>query len=528
MHEQLTFLLNELRSAWRFRWLALVAAWVLALGGWGAVANMPDQFEATARVYVDTTSELREIIGNQIIESDVDAQLAFVRQALLGRVQLEEVARQSDLALRAENSQQFDTLVDRLRNGVEISVSGDGRRRGPENLYTIRYKDHDRDMALSVVDTILTTFVEDTMGGRRERSASARQFLERQVREYEQRLAESEERLAAFRREHADVLPGSEGNYFNRLQNETAALEEAEQRLELAESRRNRLQQRLRAASTGIELPADGEDAPAGSIDARIREAEDRLEELLLRFTDRHPDVVATRETLERLRERREEQLAAMADGDGVAAGASTNPVYQALQISLNEIEVEIASLEADLRRRQNRVDRLRAAMDEVPEVEAQLARLNRDYDVVNAQYQSLLASLETERLTREARETDQVEFRVIDPPSAPNSPVAPNRPVLLLGMLFFGLGGGGGLAFLLSQLRPVFPTPKVLHEATGLPVIGSVSLTWRERHRTRRRAELFSFALGCVALGGVFAGVYLVEVAGPGLYPFVQQGLNL
>lgn len=518
MHETLQYLLTEIRSAWRFRWLAVAAAWLVCLGGWAFVSTMPDVYEASARVYVDTSSELRQILGDQIIEPDVQSQLNFVREALVGRTQLEQVARQTGLDLRVESPRQFEALIDRLREDVRLEIVFTPGARGPssQNLYLISYRDVERDMALSVVQTILTNFVEDTLGARAQGSESARRFLEQQVAEYEARLAVAEDRLARFRRENADVLPGTEGGYFARLQMESNELEEGRQALALAESRRNRLVEQLRSGRPAGAQPGEDGEFPPGSIEARIAENEARLEELLLRFTERHPDVVATRETLERLQARQQEQLAELEAGG--ARSAARNPVLQALQISLNEVEVEIASLQANVAMRQARVDRLRSLIDEVPEVEAQLARLDRDYDIVNAQYQALVRSLETERLTREASESDQVEFRVIDPPASPSDPVAPKRAFMLMFVLAAGLGGGGGGAWLLAQLQPVFPTPRTLREATGLPVLGAISLTWRDKHKIRRRAELASFGLACVALVGVFGLVFAVEVMGPGL----------
>jgi len=520
MHETVQYILTEVRSAWRFRWLALAAAWVVCLVGWAYVSTIPDVYEASARVYVDTSSELRQILGNQIIEPDLQSQLNYVREAMLGRVQLEKVARQTGLDLRTDSPEGFEGLLARLRNSVQLVITGNpAARRGPsaQNLYAISYRDADRSMALNVVQTILNNFVEDTLGSRQRGSESARRFLEQQVVEYEGRLAVAEDRLARFKRENADVLPGSEGGYFNRLQVETNALDEVRQNLALAQSRRDRLQEQLRGERPVTTAGTDPSSFPPGSIEARIAENEARLEELLLRFTDRHPDVVATRETLERLRVRQQEQLAELQAAGGAGAAATENPVLQALQISLNEAEVEIASLSANVAMRQARVDRLRSLIDEVPEVEAQLARLDRDYDIVNAQYQALVRSLETERLTREASESDQIEFRVIDPPAAPSAPVAPKRALMILGVLMAGLGGGGGAAYLLAMLQPVFPTPRTLREVTGLPVLGAVSRTWLEKHALRRRMELATFAVGCVALVGVFSLVFMVEVAGPG-----------
>ncbi len=516
MHKQLNYILNELRSAWRFRWLALAAAWLASLAGWAWVSTQADVYEARARVYVDTTSELRRILGNQIVEPDLEAQLNYVRESMLGRVQLERVARETGLALAADDMIRLDSVISRLRSRINISVSGGQRGRAANNIYTISYRDSNPQMALNVVQNVLNTFQEDTLGARRQGSESARQFLEMQVRELEQRLAEAEQRRADFNREHADVLPGREGGYWARLQTETTLLENTQAQLDLALSRRNQMREQL-SGERPMTAPQSGPPAP-GSLEARIIDHERRLEDLLLRYTPRHPDVEAAQETLARLREEQATQAAALAASGGAGAETSANPVYQALQISLNEVEAEIASLTADVQRRQMRVAQLRSLMSEVPEVEAQLARLDRDYDVIHAQYQSLLRSMETERLTREASETDQVEFNVIDPPLATNEPVAPQRPLLLLSVLFAGFGGGGALAYLLAQLRPVFPDPRLLREVSGLPVLGAVSRTWQTRHKVRRTVEVTTFALACCGLLAVFAIVYLFEVAGPGL----------
>ncbi len=516
MHQQLSFILTELRSAWRFRWAAMGAAWVLCALGWAVVSAMPDIYEARARFYVDSTSQLRRILGTQIIQPDVASQLNFVRETMLGRAQLEHVARETGLSMDARTQSDLDRIVEKLRSDIQLSI-GAGQQ-GRDFVYTIRYESPNRTQALDVVQTVLNAFVEFALGTRQQDSETARRFIEEQVREYEERLAITEQRLADFKREHADVLPGREGGYFQRLQTETTALEDAQAALALAESRRQRMQEQLRGERPLSAVNESGQPVP-GSLEARIRDHERSLEDLLLRYTGRHPDVVALRESLERLREQLEEEqrIALEAERAGGSFSAAGNPVYEALQISLNEVEVEIASLSVDVQRRRARVEQLRSLMAEVPEVEAQLARLDRDYDVVNAQYQALLRSLETERLTREASESEQVEFRIIDPPVSPTVPVAPPRVLMLAAVFFAGLGGGGGLAFLLAQLRPVFSNPVALREATGLPVLGAVSSAWKDRSKARRRVALVTYTFSGLALFAVFLGVVFVEVVGPG-----------
>jgi len=159
----------------------------------------------------------------------------------------------------------------------------------------------------------------------------------------------------------------------------------------------------------------------------------------------------------------------------------------------------------------------LQALIDEVPDVEAELAKLNRDYDVIYEQYQSMVRSRETQELSRKASDTDEVDFRVIDPPNADFKPVAPNRLVMLLGVLIVAIGMGGASCWLLAQTKPVFADTATLRRVVGMPVIGAVSPLWNAERRARARLELVGLAGSFGCLIAVFAVCMWVEVAGPG-----------
>ncbi|MCE7902161.1 MAG: hypothetical protein DYH20_05735 [Gammaproteobacteria bacterium PRO9] len=148
------------------------------------------------------------------------------------------------------------------------------------------------------------------------------------------------------------------------------------------------------------------------------------------------------------------------------------------MRVSLSATEVELASLQTQLAQRQATVSSLRRAVDTIPEVEAELNRLNRDYGIVKAQYDALVKRLESARLTEEVQaEKEDVTFDVIEPPRLPLFPTAPNRILLYCGVLVAALIAGLGGAFLLNQHSPVFYSGKKLRQATGLPIFGSVSM---------------------------------------------------
>ena len=86
--------------------------------------------------------------------------------------------------------------------------------------------------------------------------------------------------------------------------------------------------------------------------------------------------------------------------------------------------------------------------------------------------------------------EREAVKFEVVDPPTTPQSPVAPNRPLLLTGVLIVGLGIGAGAAFALGHLRSTFSTTAKLERVTGLPVLGAISESVTDAARAAHSAR--------------------------------------
>ncbi len=286
------------------------------------------------------------------------------------------------------------------------------------------------------------------------------------------------------------------------------AVKKGQSDLGIASTRREALVQQLRgeapiAAATGIPMGPGGS-SQGGDTLSRIKETQARLDDLLLRYTDEHPDVLAARETLAQLKQRREGEIAALQRGDAAAAaatGASANPVYQSIQLQLNQVNVEIAGLKGELANHQQKVIELRQMLDTTPQVEAEFARLNRDYTVTKAQYTALVERLEKARLGEEAEAVGSVRFEIIDPPSASFAPVSPNRYLLIAAVFAASLAAGIALAYALDLLRPVFNSSKSLTDATGIPVFGSVSVNLGSANDPARRWAYLKYAAACCTL---------------------------
>lgn len=518
MKELLDQIIEQVRGAWRFRRYALMAAWIFAVVGWTAVFVMPDVYQAGSRVFVDTKTALKPVLQGLTLDQDVNAQLNLVRQSLLSAPQLEPVAQETGLLdLRTATPPQRSRILDDMRSRIDLNVTVAGSLPGGDtesagSVYAIQYKDTSRDRALKVVEILQNLLIENTLGGKRTGSQNAQKFLETQIQDLEHRLRAAEDSLAEFKKRNVGLMPDEQGGYFSRLQTDMDAVTKLQSQLAIASSRREELQRQLRgeapiAAATGIvgsPTTPGGASTSGGDTMSRIKETQARLDELLLRFTDKHPDVIAARETLEQLKQRRTAEMDALRRGDPNAAassGASANPVYQSIQLALNQADVEVASLRRELSDHQTKVVELRKMLDTMPQVEAEYARLNRDYSVTKASYTALVERLEKSRLGEEATTSGSVRFDVIEPPTAPFKPTSPKRILLILGIFVMALVLGALVAFLLHQLRPVFTSTRSLADFTGFPVLGAVSMAWRDQQQQKRTRSYWRYSGMVLAL---------------------------
>jgi polysaccharide chain length determinant protein (PEP-CTERM system associated) len=476
MKELFGEILMHVRGAWRFRWYALAACWAIALGGWIFVLMMPDIYESRARMHLDTDSVLKPLLTGLAVNTDVASRVNMMSRVMMGRPNLERVARETDLYLRAGSSEDLERLVASLSQ--QIKLEG-----GADNVYSVRYTDSDPVMAQRVVRKLLDTFVEDTLGIKRQDADSAQRFLETQIADYEKRLREAEDRLADFKQRNVASMPSQSGDYYAKLQAALTSLEELRAKHRLAQERSRELAKQIEGEEPTFGLFIEG-DGSAAATDGQIAEYRRQLDQLLLQYTDKHPRVIALQETIAQ----HEAQKAAKQPAarprlqsrdrrDAAALALDINPVYQNLKIELSRAQVELAELRQQISEGESAVHQLRSKVNSVPETEAELARLNRDYEVNKAQHQALLQRLESARLSEQAEtSTEQVRFRIIEPPSQPLVPIGPKRELFLTAVLFAALGAGIVLAFFINQLKPVFLSRGMLASITGLPVLGAIS----------------------------------------------------
>lgn len=508
-------LLDEVKIAlhgiWQRRWLAMAAAWVVCLLGWLVVSLIPNSYESRARILIDLNDVLPDATSNAMDERQ---RLDELRQTIASARNLEQVALASGMVNRAADDRTRADAVATLQKAVSVVATQD-------NIFELvvsiggggRSDADNARLATRVVESTIAVFRDEQIRGG---SASAQQnirFLDSQITEIEGKMRTAESQRAGFEARNFGLLPGV-GSASSRIDGVRSELGQIDTQLVAAQSAMAAINGQIGSTPQSINIPGLGATG-ASMARQQLGSAQAELSSMRARgLTEAHPDVVALRAQIAALQAQVSREPAA-----GGGGGNSPNPAYASLAAVRAERQGQIAALQARRAQLAGELAGMTSRRTQEPAVAAEYDRLNRDYTVVKDQYDRLVAQRERQRLLGAAQSNaDAVRVEILDAPTRPRTPNQPNRPLLLLGVLFAGLGGGVAAAFAMSQVQTTYPTAARLSRASGLPVIGSITEILTDELRGARRQKLKRFAMAGAGLAVLCAVLLTVE--------FYQRGM--
>ncbi|WP_268237556.1 XrtA system polysaccharide chain length determinant [Aliidongia dinghuensis] len=505
--------LSRTPALWQRRWLAVLVAWIVCLVGWPIVALIPSHYVSETQVYVDTQSLLQPLLSGIAVDVDPAQQVDILKRTLTSRSTLERVVKmtQRDSAM---TDAQLDQAVNTLRQNLTV-------RSAQDKTFTISYDSLNPNQAYQVVQSSLNLFIESNFGTIRQNLDNAQSFLRDQVAQYDERVRKAQEALSAYKQANLDVLNGS--NSYGELLGKTRTdVQDQAAQLDDLNARAAELQRQLQgepkyAAATTTTTPL----ADTGpSLDSRIRETQARLDALRTHYTDNHPEVINTRRLLDDLKAQLAQQ---QKSNPGAGQPLGSNEVYRQVKIQLVETEAQIAATKSKLDRRKAELATLEQQASKMPAIDAELQRLNREFETARASYEQLASRLQAANLS-ESRENqaDKIQFRIIDPPQVPTRPSGIKRSLLLTLVLVGGLALGGTIILILVIMQKTFVDSQHLARVTGYPVVGTVSLARDEREENSHMVKTVLFAGCALGLFLIWGGLMVVErnVGLPALLP--------
>ncbi|MFY7863774.1 XrtA system polysaccharide chain length determinant [Roseateles sp.] len=496
------------KRSWKYRWPGLAVAWLLGIAGSVFVMTMPDRYEASARIYVDTESILKPLMSGLAIQPNIEQQVVMLSRTLISRPNVEKLIRMADLDLKNQSKAQQEALIDSVTKNLSIQSTA------RDNLYTLAYRDSDKESAKRVVQSFVSIFVESSLGSNRKDSATAATFINEQIKSYEAKLEEAEGRLKEFRLRNLQNVDADGKDSASRLRELSVELERARLELREAVNGRDAAKQQLEAERKGAMsttqslLQESNMSLATPELDARLDAQRRNLDSLLQRYTEQHPDVLSARKSIsdiedEKRLKMKELRKIALASPSG---GGNGSVAAQEMSRLLASAEVQVATLRARVDEYSARYAKALAGVRTAPQLEAEAAQLNRDYAIHKKSYEDLVARRESASMSGELDlAAGVVDFRLIDPPRVSPKPVAPNRLLLLAGVMGAALFAGLATAFLVSQLRPVFHDALELRSRIDLPILGVVTRLTSPDDIKRKRKDLVYFGSAAASLVGLF-----------------------
>lgn len=497
-------------SVWTRRWLVLAVAWGICILGWLAVASIPNRYDSRARLLVDI---------NQILPDDVQSgsmggrpQLDQLRETLTSARNLEKVALTTGLIGAGANEREKAGAVAMLQKNIKVVPQQDNIFEITSAIGIGSLSDADNaKLASGVLDSLITVFRDDQLRGGRMNAREGLKFLDAQIADREKALREVEARRAAFEAQNIGLIPGGAGSPAQRVEAARAELGQIDSQLVSAQAQLASANGQLSSTPATVAGAVGG---VGGSVARQqLAGAQNELSSMHARgLTDAHPDVIALKSQIASLK--------AIADREGNGGGGGVqNPAYASLAAMRAERQATVSALTARKSQLMGDIARITSQQIENPGIAAEYDRINGEYTAFKAQYDKLLGQREQVRMRGDVQtETDAIKIELLDPPSKPTSPAAPNRPLFLTLVLFAGVGAGIGAAFALGQVRTSYATAAKLERASGLPVIGSITEVVTPERHVERKKRLVWLASGGGALVGLYALLLIAE--------FVQRGM--
>ena len=519
-----SFELSEIKGMIRrHRWHFLVlffAGWLLV---WGISWILPSVYRSGTLILVEQPAVPEKFVVSNI-DADIHQQLDSITQQILSRTRLLTIIDHLNLYTQYRKRMSDDQVVEKMQKDIEIElVRGDDRKLSAFNIY---YSSSDPKTAQRGTSELANLFITENLEQRQERSENTTKFLEDQLNQARQKLAEQEARVREFKDKHIGELPSQTaanlqilGGLQGELQAQQDSLSRAKQQNTYLES----LLSQYRTLGPSGSRPGDTVPGGLAAIDSELSRLKAQLADLSSHYTDKHPDVRKTKEQIARTERMREKFLADIKSGTGNPESADANPAEPKsaalldLESQLKANRAEIANHEMAIRDLQGKVAQYQGRLNMAPVMEQQFADITRDYDQSKANYDSLLAKRNQSEMATNLEKTQQGEhFRMLDPPSLPTKPYKPNR-LLLCGVgLVVGVFFGGATAFAREKMSGKIYTERELKNLLPFEVVSEIPpIETPEDQEAHRRSSWVVAAAAVVIMGVILVGSTITYLYG-------------
>tara|TARA_R110001592_G_scaffold303994_1_gene576299 strand:- start:3574 stop:5157 length:1584 start_codon:yes stop_codon:yes gene_type:complete len=470
------FIIDTLRAVklelYRHRLAAVIIFMTVTAGVLTLGYVTPKSYTSQAVLYADQSNILQPLLRGQAEVTQLD-RINEAREMMQSRSFLEQIALDTGLIRGGETDATRNGKISALRKQVGIRVSN-------RNFLELNYTSGSPDESFQVLSAVLNRFIERTVRKKRSESQGAFEFIDSQVKSYQRQLEEVEERLKEFKSGNQD---GTENSVLARIENLRRDIENLKLEIQQTESEVELTRRQLYNEQPVRRITVD---PGKSSAERRLVAMRQELDSLLLRYHERHPDVVSIQDQIADLEKRVSTQTDD--DRDGGITEVLENPVYENLKIQLSDMTTRLTVQKNRLASLERLLEESFERSQRVAENQAQLSELTRDYDVTRGVYEDMLQRRERARLSMTLDvQGEGVSYKIQEPASYPTRWDGLQLYQVGLAGPFLGSAMVLGLLVMLVMFDQRLRSPRALQLALpeSIPVLTTIPhyrSTWKDR----------------------------------------------
>ncbi len=471
MNSEITFIVNTIQKELWLRWkLGLFFFVTTGMIFQTAAVMWPKVYTSSSVVLVDQQSILSPLMQGTAVATEARNRAKIAQQVIFGQKSMEQIIRSETWA---GDDYESLSLKDIERYKIEIFSQADVTDVG-QNLIEISYEDSDANKAHQTASLLTDIFIQESINAKQEESSSAYSFIDEQVTIYQDKLRMAENAIKRFRANNVDATEGTKINANARLVELKREKESHELEVSAEKSSIDGNNKRLTgevSAETNASFMKENE------LELRIRELQKRLDDLRLSYKETYPDIQQIKGQIQALQK---EQVLEGNKRDAASKSGyrniPTGTIAQDLKRSILISESSIISLYSKIDQLQRLIDKERDTITLINEVEAEVAELNRDYQVNQTMYQDLLAQRENARVSMNMDLKNQgMTIRIQDPATLPAIPEGIRFLHIILAGLIVSILLPIALIYGITLLDQKVRNEFYLRDELRLPILGSV-----------------------------------------------------
>jgi polysaccharide chain length determinant protein (PEP-CTERM system associated) len=497
-----------LNSLYRRKWLVAAAFLIVSLISAYLAVILPSVYQSSTLILISPQRVPSSFVASTITMNLAERMQGII-QEILSRTQLEKIITEFDLRSPDIHGVSLEDRVESLRKKIRIEFPR-------YNVFKLSFESTNPEKTKQVTSRIASLFIEQNLQDREQQVIGTKSFVNAEADRLRKDLEEQEAVVNQYKSSHLYEMPEQLNTNLRTLEQLQREQESIAQRMTALQERKGVLQkQAVESDILGLDILGGlpGTLADGGTQNLQIGMKKKELEGLLQRYSGKHPDVARLRKEIELLE--RESLATTSASAKTPISQSSANPLKQVLESQIADIESEVHALRAQMERVRSQIGLIKERVDNTPLRAIELSKISRGYDITLRKFQDLLAKgLESEVSENLEKKQKGEQFEIIDPANIPLKPVRPNRLVIVMAGLVFGLGGGVGLALLLDTLDRSFKHADEIQAFVNVPLLATLpALMTRGTIVEQRRGQGL---LVLASVGALGVGLVLVRLLGP------------